>query len=303
MDIIHAEKVVDYDGTVVALGNFDGLHIAHMTIIRNGIQYAREHNLKAGVLLFEENSKQITGTKRIEMITPNEAKLELLERENADFVYIRKFTREFMQNSPEEFVKLLVKNLKVKAVCVGYDYSFGYKAQGDVAALRRFGEKYGFDVLVTDAISIDGEIVSSTMIREMIKAGDMERVEKFLGRRFCIEGKVARGFQNGTKMGIPTANVDYDENMALPLEGVYAGITYVDGKRLKSVINVGKNLTFGAEKLTIESHILSFNEDIYDKHIRVSFAKRMRGVVKFSGIDELIAQIKSDIKQVEAMTL
>lgn len=303
MEIFHAETVVDYDGTVVALGNFDGLHLAHMEIIRSGIAYAKENGLKSGVLLFEENSKNITNEKQIELITPNEAKLELLEREKPDFVYLRKFTREFMQKSPEEFVRLLVKNLKVRAVCVGYDYSFGYKAQGDVKMLSELGEKYGFKVFVTDVIKIDNEIISSTYIREMIKDGDMEKAERFLGRRFCIEGKVEKGLQNGTKMGIPTANVAYDKNMAIPKPGVYAGITYVDGRRLKSVINVGQNPTFAADKLTIESHILDFNEDIYDKYIRVSFAKRMRGDIKFSGIDELIKQINSDIEEVRKMTL
>lgn len=303
MEIFHAETIVDYNGTVVALGNFDGLHVAHMEIIRNGIKYAHEHGLKAGVLLFEENSKNITGTRKIELITPNEAKLELLEREKPDFVYLRKFTREFMQKSPEEFVKLLVKNLKVRAVCVGYDYSFGYKAQGDVVMLRELGRKYGFEVFVTDVIKIDSEVVSSTAIREMIKSGDMEKAERFLGRRFCVEGNVVRGLQNGTKMGIPTANVAYDENMAIPKAGVYAGITYVDKKRLKSVINVGKNPTFDAKKLTIESHILGFNDNIYGKYIRVSFAKQMRGDIKFESIDELVAQIKTDIKEVEKMEL
>lgn len=303
MEVFHAETVLDYSGTVVALGNFDGLHVAHTAIIRNGIRYARGHELKSGVLLFEENSKNITGSKRIELITPNEAKLELLSREKPDFVYIRKFTHEFMQKSPEEFVKLLIKNLNIKAVCVGYDYSFGYKAQGDVAALRKFGEKYGFEVFVTDVIKIDGEVVSSTAIREMIKDGDMEKAERFLGRRFCVEGNVAEGLRNGTKMGIPTANVAYDENMALPKTGVYAGITYVDGRRLKCVINVGKNPTFNASRLTIESHILDFNEDIYGKYIRVSFAKRMRGDVKFESIDALREQINSDIEKVREMTL
>lgn len=303
MRIFHAETAVDYDGTVVALGNFDGLHIAHTEIIRNGIRYAHENNLKAGVLLFEENTKNITGQKKIELITPNEAKLELLEREKPDFVYIRKFTREFMQKSPEEFVKLLVKNLKVRAVCVGYDYSFGYKAQGDVKMLCEFGKKYGFEVFVTDVIKIDDEIVSSTSIREMIKSGDMEKAEKFLGRRFCVEGRVEEGLRNGTEMGIPTANVAYDKNMALPKSGVYAGITYVDGRRLKCVINVGNNPTFGAKKLTIESHILDFDEDIYGKYIRVSFAKRIRGDIKFNGISELIKKINSDIDEVRRMTL
>ncbi len=303
MEVFHAETVLDYSGTVVALGNFDGLHVAHTAIIRNGIRYARENGLKSGVLLFEENSKNITGGKKIELITPNEAKLELLSREKPDFVYIRKFTREFMQKSPEEFVRLLIKNLNIKAVCVGYDYSFGYKARGDVAALRKFGEEYGFEVFVTDVIKIDGEIVSSTAIREMIKEGDMEKAERFLGRRFCVEGNVVEGLRNGTKMGIPTANVAYDENMALPKTGVYAGITYVDGRRLKCVINVGKNPTFNAKRLTIESHILDFDEDIYGKYIRVSFAKRMRDDVKFESADALGKQINSDIEAVGKMTL
>ncbi len=293
---------VGYDGTVAALGNFDGLHVAHMTIIRNAIRYASENNLKSGVLLFDENTKGVTQG-GIELITPNEAKLELLEREKLDFVFMEKFDADFMRKTPEEFVRYLIDKLKIKAVCVGYDYSFGYKAEGDVKLLKHFGEKYGFEVFVTDAISVDGILVASTYIRQLIKSGEMEQAEKFLGRRYCIEGRVVRGFQNGTKMGIPTANVDYDANMALPKEGVYAGITYVDGKRLKSVINVGKNLTFEAKKLTVESHILNFNEDIYDTYIRVSFAKRLRDVVKFSGVDSLINQIRADIATTSDMEL
>lgn len=293
---------VDYDGTVVALGNFDGLHVAHMTIIRNGIQYAKEHGLKSGVLLFDENTKGITQGK-IELITPNEAKLELLEREKPDFVFMEKFDKEFMKKSPEEFVLYLVNNLHVKAVCVGYDYSFGFKAQGDVEMLRKFGEKYGFKVFVTDVIKIGGRIVASTYIRQVIKSGDMEEAERFLGRRYCIEGNVVEGEQNGRKMGIPTANVDYDINMALPKAGVYAGITYVNGRRLKSVINVGNNPTFGAEKLTVESHILDFDEDIYGKYIRVSFAKRLRGDIKFDSMEELKNQIQNDIEVVSGMDL
>lgn len=293
---------VGYDGTVAALGNFDGLHVAHMTIIRNAIRYASENNLKSGVLLFDENTKGVTQG-GIELITPNEAKLELLEREKPDFVFMEKFDADFMRKTPEKFVRYLIDKLKIKAVCVGYDYRFGYKAEGDVKLLKHFGEKYGFEVFVTDAISVDGILVASTYIRQLIKSGEMEQAEKFLGRRYCIEGRVVRGLQNGTKMGIPTANVDYDANMALPKEGVYAGITYVDGKRLKSVINVGKNLTFEAKKLTVESHILNFNEDIYDTYIRVSFAKRLRDVVKFSGVDSLINQIRADIATTSDMEL
>lgn len=300
MEVIR-EKV-NYDGTVVALGNFDGLHVAHMTIIRNGIKYAKENGLKSGVLLFDENTKGVTNGS-IELITPNEAKIELLEREKPDFIFMEKFDREFMKKTPEEFVLYLIDRLHIKALCVGYDYSFGYKAMGDVEALKEFGEKYGFKVFVTDVIKIGGRIVSSTYIRSVIKSGDMEEAERFLGRRYCIEGIVVKGKQNGRKMGIPTANVAYDPNMALPEEGVYAGITYVHGRRLKSVINVGKNLTFDADKLTVESHILGFDEDIYGEYIRVSFAKRLRRVIKFNNTDELINQIRYDMQITEQMDL
>lgn len=303
MEIIYAEKIVDYEGTVVALGNFDGLHIAHMKIIRNGIKIAKEKGLKSGVLLFEENTKNFTTDKKVELITPNEAKLELLEREKPDFVYIRKFTSEFMLLSPEEFVKLLLKNLKVKVVCVGYDYRFGHRAEGNVDTLKELGEKYGFSVIVTDKVTIDEKTVSSTYIRELIVKGEIEEANKFLGRRYCVEGIVNSGFQNGRKMGIPTANVDYDRQMALPKCGVYAGITYVDGKRLKCVINVGKNLTFDAQDITVESHIIDYNEDIYGKYIRVSFAKRLRDVIKFTEMDELKEQIQSDIEKVRLLDL
>ncbi|MBR0027483.1 MAG: hypothetical protein IJP58_02405, partial [Clostridia bacterium] len=130
------------EGTVVALGNFDGLHVAHMTIIRNGIEYAKEHNLKSGILLFDVNTKDLTSG-GVELITPIEAKIELLGREKPDFVFMRKFDQEFMQKSPDEFARYLSEILKVRAVCCGYDYSFGYKAMGDVELLKTLGKKYG----------------------------------------------------------------------------------------------------------------------------------------------------------------
>ncbi len=289
-----------YDGTVVALGNFDGLHVAHMTIIRSGIQYAKEHSLKSGILLFDENTKELTQGK-IDLITPNRLKLELLENENLDFVYMERFDKEFMQKSPLEFIEYLVNKLHVKAVCVGYDYSFGHKAQGDVNMLRQFGEKYGFEVFVTDAVKIDGKIVASTYIRHLVKTGNMESAQRFLGREYCIEGKVEQGKQNGRKMGVRTANIEYDDNMALPCDGVYAGITYVGERGYRSVVNIGKNPTFNAKERTIESHILDFSGDIYNEYVRVCFLKRLRDTIKFDSVEKLVEQINKDIETVKNM--
>ena len=297
MEVIYAGENIPTGGSVAALGNFDGLHTAHMAIIRKAIGFARERGLKSGVMLFEEN------TKGAKLITSNRTKLELLEREKPDFVYIRKFTKEFMRLSPREFIELLIEKLSIKAVCVGYDYRFGYRAEGNVELLKKFGAEYGFEVLVTEAMSMDGQLISSTHIRSLIESGDIETANKFLGRSFRIDGYVQKGLQNGRKMGIPTANVGYDKNMTLPKDGVYAGITYVDGKCLKCVINVGSNPTFGAKHTTIESHILDFDEDIYGKYISVSFAKRLRGDIKFPSMEALKEQINKDIEMAYRMEL
>ncbi len=303
MKIIHAEKEADYVQTAVALGNFDGLHIAHMKIIRDCIATAEKRGIQSGVLLFEENTKSVAGRGKVELITTNDQKLKLLSRENLDFVYVRQFTEEFMKKSPEEFVRLLVKNLKVKIVCVGYDYRFGHKAAGDVNTLRELGEKYGFEVIVTDKITIDGETVSSTLIRSLVRNGRVDDAVKFLGRRYTISGEVVYGKQNGTKMGLPTANVDYDSDMVLPREGVYAGITEVDGRRYVSVVNVGKNITFGAKRVTVESHLIDFSGNIYGKNINVLFVKRLRGDIKFTNADELKRQINKDIAKAKNMNI
>lgn len=167
--------------------------------------------------------------------------------------------------------------------------------------MKEYGQKYGFEVLVTDAVKIDGRIVASTYIRELVQSGRIQDAAHFLGRGYCIEGKVGEGKQNGRKMGVRTANVDYTDNMALPCDGVYAGVTYVRERAYKSVINIGKNPTFNARERTIESHILGFSGDIYDEYVRVCFLKRLRDTVKFDSVEKLLEQINKDIETVKNM--
>ena len=297
LEIIRQNTVVPYDKTAVVLGNFDGLHIAHAAIINSGIDYAKRHNLKSGVLLFEENTKSVTDGRKIKLITDNAEKLRLLDKMGVDFAYMIRFDREFMKKTPDEFVLELAKFLKPKAVFAGYDYRFGYKAEGDVTALIRLAEKYGFKAEIIPEIESDGRAVSSTLIRSLIETGDIKSANKLLGRPFEMYGTVERGLQNGRKMGFPTANLSYDENLVLPHTGVYAGFTYFDGNRHKSVVNVGNNPTFGADRITIESHIFDFDKDIYDENIRIAFIEKIRGDVKFDGIDKLKAQIANDAQR------
>lgn len=297
MEVIRQTGNVPFEKTAVALGNFDGLHTAHMTIMRSCREYAHSRGLAAGVLLFSEHTLKVIANADVKILTPERQKLKILEESGMDFVYIRDFDKEFMQLEPEEFVKRLVSVLNASAVCVGYDYRFGHKAKGDTGLLKQLGKKYGFDVIVISEIDFEGKAVKSTFIRQLIKEGNVEHAAALLGRPFMLEGAVAEGFRNGTKMGIPTANLDYDSNMILPLNGVYAGYTYVEGKKYKSVINVGNNPTFNADKITVESHILDFDGDIYGKVVKVEFIKRLRGEIKFDGVEALVKQIRADIEQ------
>ncbi|MDD6762933.1 MAG: bifunctional riboflavin kinase/FAD synthetase [Clostridiales bacterium] len=294
MQIIRPTGSVPFQKTAVALGNFDGLHVAHMAIIKKCHSYAREHDLKCGVLLFNEHTRRITDNQRVPLITSETEKLALLSNEDMDFVYMLDFDRDFMQLTPEQFVKRLIDMLHCAAVCVGYDYRFGYKASGDARMLKALCKKHGIEAIITDEIDIDGEAVKSTAIRNYIREGSVRHAAAMLGRPFAIDGKVVKGLQNGRRMGFPTANVSYSQNMLIPRNGVYAGYTYVKGKRYKSVINVGKNPTFDADKITIESHILDFKDDIYNEQIRVEFIERLRGDKKFESVDALVSQIKRD---------
>lgn len=299
MRIYDVNSKIDFDGCVIALGNFDGVHTAHEHILENCRNYAKIHNVKCGVLLFDRHSAKTTHTRDIVLITTPEERLALMEQAGMDFVYTRPFDDNFMKKTPEEFVKMLISRLKIRGVCVGYDYRFGYKATGDTEMLAELGEVYGFDVSVSPPVKIDGEIVSSTLIRKLVREGHIEKAARFLSRPFFIEGVVVHGKQNGRKMGFPTANVMYNDDTLLPKTGVYAGVTTVNGKRYKSVVNVGKNPTFDGDKITIESHIFGFDEDIYGEVIKVEFIKYLRGNVKFSSMDELKAQIAKDVKETE----
>ncbi len=295
MDIIRDNSRIGYK-TVVALGNFDGLHKAHMQVIENCVCRAKENGYKSGVLLFSTHTLNTINGSFTKLITTETEKLNILEKSGIDFAYIRNFDDEFMHLTPSEFADELVEKLNLKIVCVGYDYKFGHKAMGDVSLLKKLGEERGFSVSITDEVTICGSAVKSTKVRELIKDGDITAANELLGRRFSVSGEVIHGLCNGRKMGIPTVNIDYGKDIILPPNGVYCGYTGVCGKEYKSVINIGNNPTFNADKITVEAHLLDFDGDLYGKAARVEFVKKIRDDKKFSSIDELKEQIFSDIE-------
>ena len=288
----------DVPPCALALGNFDGLHIAHIKIINSCIAYSKSNNLKSGVLLFENHTANLCNNDKILLLTTLSEKLEILKDLRIDFVYIMPFDEGVMKMSPEEFFDFLVDTLKSKALFAGYDYTFGHKAMGNSHLLTDLSKEKNIYVNIIDKISLDNTSVSSTKIREFLSTGDIKKANEFLKRPYSLTGKVVPGKQNGRKMGLPTANVNSEDDKLLPQDGVYKGITIIDKKEYKSLINIGKNPTFNADKRTVESHILNFSDDIYNKEVTIKFLDKIRDEKKFSSIDELIKQINKDLEKI-----
>ncbi|MBP3361129.1 MAG: bifunctional riboflavin kinase/FAD synthetase [Clostridia bacterium] len=290
----HHGDTVEFSQTVVALGTFDGLHRAHMKIIKAAERYAVKAGLKWGVMLFDIIPANAVGARKAGLLMTNDEKKEILS--GADFFYTESFDSDFYGKSPEEFINYLKCTLHASAVSVGYNYRFGNNAAGDVRLLEELCKNAGIKVLVTEKTELDGQVVSSTVIRELVAEGRVDEASEFLGRNFFITGDVESGLQNGRKMGIPTANI-HAEGRLLPKSGVYSGYCTFDGIRRKAIINVGSNPTFGGSSVTIEGHILDFDGDIYGKGIKAEFVRRLRDEQKFKSSEELAARIKKDIEQ------
>lgn len=281
----------------MALGNFDGLHMAHTKIINSCIDFSKKNNLKSGVLLFENHTASLFKETSMKLLTTLSEKFNILENIGVDFIYLMSFDEKVMKMSPYDFFEFLTDTLNAKALFAGFDYTFGYKAEGDSELLKKLSLQKNIYIDISDKIVLNNKIVSSTEIRALIEKGDIKSANDFLKRPYELFGKVISGKQNGRKMGLPTANIEYEKDKLLPPDGVYKGITVIDFTEYKSLINIGKNPTFNAEKRTVESHIPDFFGDLYGKEISVKFLEKIRDEKKFSSVDELIKQINNDIKR------
>ncbi len=284
--------------TAAALGNFDGLHIAHMEIINKAISYAKEHDMLSLVYTFQKNSKNIvSGAQIAKTITTQEEKEFLLKKTPLDILYLEEFTPELMQMSPEEFVVYLKNVFHVAFISVGYNYRFGYRAEGDAALLQKLCDKYQMTLCVTKPVYWQGELVCSSRIRAAIEQGEMEAVRAMLGRPYFVRGTVKHGNRIGRQMGFPTLNTPVAPGAAVPKFGVYITKTYIDGVSYRSITNVGIKPTVGTNELTIETYIIDFNENLYGQDIEVEFYQWTRGEKKFPSFDLLREQISRDVEK------
>lgn len=302
MEILHIENYTEARfNTAIALGNFDGVHVGHQALIKKMTDKAKVMGLRSSVLLFENHTKAFLDGTGPSLISSVEQKNDLISHFGVETIYTMKFDESVMKLTPEEFVvEILVNRLNVKAIVVGYDYRFGNKASGDSKLLKELGSNYNIDVEVLHPVIIKDEVVSSTRIRSLIKEGELEHVKLLLNRDYSIRGKVVSGKKIGNKLGFPTANIEPVINYVIPKLGVYSTEVIIDGKKYLSATSVGYNPTFEESTIKIETHIIDFKEDIYNKEIELIFIEYLRNEIKFSDLGSLVEQISIDIARVKS---
>jgi len=283
---------------VITVGNFDGVHIGHQGLLKEVKKRADKMSGTSIVLTFEPHPLKVLKEKKIPLITPFERKIELIEKLGIDVVICLPFTREFSKVSAREFVEeILLKKIGMREIVVGYDYTFGHKREGNIDLLKKLGDELGFKVCILGPILVDNMIVSSTRIRNLIMEGELEKVKILLNRYYQVSGEVIAGHDRGGRLlGFPTANLKL-VNEVFPKNGVYVVEVIYNNKVYGGVTNIGFKPTFGNDALSVETHILDFDQNIYGKKIKLNFIKRLRNEKKFSSIEALAAQIKRDIEE------
>lgn len=284
-------------GTVVALGMFDGVHLGHRALIRLAVETARERGGSAVVYTFSNHPAEVLGGVVRLLSGPEERRKELLSLGVAE-VRMEPFTRELAAMTPEAFVERLRTLWKVSGVAAGFNYTFGARGAGTPETLSRLGERYGFTVNVAPAALYRGEPVSSTRIRAALEAGEAADAAEMLTRPYTLCGTVIANRRIGRRIGFPTANIAPDPARVLPENGVYATVASADGKSYPAVTNIGTNPTVGGRMLSIESHLLDYDGDLYGRELSVSFRYRIRGERTFSSVEELKNQIAQDAENV-----
>ncbi len=280
----------------MAIGNFDGVHLGHRSLFALAGRQAAAAGLQSAVLTFHPHPlKLLFPDRRIFLITSFARKVDLISSSPIDNLVIAPFDHQFADLTADAFAdRVLARHLGAAVVVVGSNYCFGRNREGTVSRLSELGEKYGFTVTVAPPFRLDGELVSSTKIRETIMQGEIERAARFLGRECAISGRVVHGKGRGRGIGFPTANL-VSEVELYPKEGVYAVWVEHNDQRFMGVMNIGRNPTFADTGLTVEVHILDFAEDIYGDDLKIIFVKRLRSEKSCSGIEELRALIAGDV--------
>jgi len=284
----------------VAIGVFDGVHLGHQQVIRQTLADAEQHEALSVVVTFDKHPNAIVAPGRVPpLIYSLPQKLRAIATLGVEATWLIPFNEAFSRQTGEDFVRAMARDFgHLCSICVGSDFTFGHKRSGDVALLKSLGAELRFAVHGIAAVSLDGRPVSSTRIREKIRAGRLDAASQMLGRGYSLAGTVVKGQQLGRKLGFPTANLDVT-GLVLPPNGVYATHVRTGGKHFRAVLNIGLRPTVSQEAASprVEAHILDFQGDFYGQDLEITFACKLRDEQRFASADALKAQIARDIAE------
>ena len=281
--------------SVVTIGNFDGVHKGHQVLINEAVQFANKRNLKSVVFTFDNHPANYFEKKHVKNIITNNEKINRIKNLGVDILVIIPFDSYMTKISPIEFIKgVLIDKLGAGKIIVGHDFTFARRKEGNTKLLKEMSSKYGFELEIVNPIKVNDIRVSSTYIRQLVAEGSVDKVNKYLGYHCEIKGNVIKGKQLGRTIGFPTANIEINDDLLIPNNGIYVTKVYVHNDVYYGATNIGYNPTVNGDKLSIETNILEFEKDIYGQIIKIEFLERIRDEKKFNSLEELKAQLKKD---------
>ena len=294
------------NGRVMAVGFFDGVHIGHAALLERAKQRAMETGARPAVLSFDTHPDDLVFHQAVKLIGDSENRRDLIERcFGIEEVFFLRFDNDLMNMSWEQFISFSAEKFNIRCYVVGYDFTFGKDGEGTAEKLKLYCQQNGLGCEVIDAVRLDGEVVSSTLIRSMIEQGNIQQANRFLGHPYCLSGIVRNGFHIGRQIQAPTINLPFPEGVVIPKHGVYAAkVVLRNGKEFIAATNVGTRPTVSTgKKVNVESFLLHFNGDLYGARVRVDFYSFLRQERRFPDLQTLSAQIQTDIDEAEALLL
>lgn len=298
-------ETVNLQRTWLTIGVYDGVHQGHRAIIERLTAGAHNVGAPAVVLTFHPHpAKVLNPTSSLQYLTTPERRAELFGELGVDMVITYPFTAELSRLPGRVFLERLHDRLQIESLWVGYDFAMGHQRDTDTRALREISRRMGFELNVVQPVAEGQEVVSSSRIRDLLRAGDIAAANRLLGWDYCLSGSVVPGDGRGRTIGVPTANLDFWDEQVLPASGVYACRAEVDGRSYAAATNIGTRPTFdGGDRRHVEAHLLDVDLDLYEKTVRLSFLERLRGEVKFPDVQALVGQIKQDIERTRRLLL
>ena len=295
---------VSFINSWLTIGVFDGVHRGHQEILANLTAGAHENDAPAVVLTFWPHPAVVLGKRYdLKCLTTPEERADLLGELGVDAVITQPFTPDFAGLSAWDFMRLASRRLGLRSLWIGYDFALGHNREGNLERLTEIGEEFGYQVQAIGPVKNGENVISSSLIRQRIRSGEVARAADNLGRFYTLSGPVVHGDGRGRRINVPTANIDYPQDKVIPANGVYACWAWVGGERHPAAINIGINPTFTPDKRTsnVEAHLLDFDRNLYGQELKLEFVQYLRAELKFDSVEALLEQIHADIEKTRAI--